>query len=77
MSPCSPGDTLFIGDVGRPDLSRTHSPRELAGLLYDSLHQKLLTLPDAGNGISAHRCGVALRTRHGGGALVPRSGRSG
>ena len=30
------GDTLFIGDVGRPDLSPTHTPRELAGLLYDS-----------------------------------------
>jgi hydroxyacylglutathione hydrolase len=41
------GDTLFIGDVGRPDLSQTHTPPELAGLLYDSLHQKLLTLPDA------------------------------
>ncbi len=40
------GDTLFIGDVGRPDLSPAHSPAELAGLLYDSLHNKLLTLPD-------------------------------
>jgi hydroxyacylglutathione hydrolase len=40
------GDTLFIGDVGRPDLSDGHSPQELAGLLYDSLHRKLLTLPD-------------------------------
>ncbi len=40
------GDTLFIGDVGRPDLSPRHTPRELAGLLYDSLHTKLLTLPD-------------------------------
>src|SRR6266404_2741283 len=40
------GDTLFIGDVGRPDLSRTHPPQQLAGLLFDSLHQKLLTLPD-------------------------------
>ena len=38
------GDTLFIGDVGRPDLSRTHSPEQLAGMLYDSLHNKLLTL---------------------------------
>jgi hydroxyacylglutathione hydrolase len=38
------GDTLFIGDVGRPDLSPTHSPQELAGLLFDSLHQKLMTL---------------------------------
>ena len=47
--PCAvlTGDTLFIGDVGRPDLSPTHTPQELAGLLYDSLHEKLLTLPDA------------------------------
>lgn len=40
------GDTLFIGDVGRPDLSPRHTPAELAGMLYDSLHQKLLALPD-------------------------------
>jgi hydroxyacylglutathione hydrolase len=40
------GDTLFLGDVGRPDLSASHTPPELAGLLYDSLHQKLMTLPD-------------------------------
>jgi hydroxyacylglutathione hydrolase len=40
------GDTLFIGDVGRPDLSTRHSPAQLAGLLYQSLHTKLLTLPD-------------------------------
>lgn len=40
------GDTLFIGDVGRPDLSPRHTPAQLAALLYDSLHTKLLTLPD-------------------------------
>jgi len=40
------GDTLFNGDVGRPDLSPRHTPRELAGMLYDSLHSKILTLPD-------------------------------
>lgn len=40
------GDTLFIGDVGRPDLSPRHTPAQLAGLLYDSLHNKLLTLAD-------------------------------
>jgi len=40
------GDTLFIGDVGRPDLSDQYAPQVLAGLLYDSLRQKLLTLPD-------------------------------
>lgn len=41
------GDTLFVGDVGRPDLSRAFSAPVLAGMLYDSLHTKLLTLPDA------------------------------
>jgi hydroxyacylglutathione hydrolase len=59
------GDTLFIGDVGRPDLSRTHTPRELAGLLYDSLHKKLMTLPDAVMVYPAHGagslCGRAMR----------------
>ncbi len=59
------GDTLFIGDVGRPDLSRTHTPRELAGLLYDSLHKKLLALPDAVMVYPAHGagslCGRAMR----------------
>jgi DMSO/TMAO reductase YedYZ molybdopterin-dependent catalytic subunit/glyoxylase-like metal-dependent hydrolase (beta-lactamase superfamily II)/rhodanese-related sulfurtransferase len=42
------GDTLFIGDVGRPDLraSLGWSAEELGGMLYDSLHGKLLTLPD-------------------------------
>jgi glyoxylase-like metal-dependent hydrolase (beta-lactamase superfamily II)/rhodanese-related sulfurtransferase len=39
------GDTLFIGDVGRPDLSPTKTPQELAALLFDSLHRKLLNLP--------------------------------
>ncbi len=39
------GDTLFVGAVGRPDLPGR--ARENASLLYDSLHQKLLTLPDA------------------------------
>ena len=59
------GDTLFIGDVGRPDLSRTHTPPELAGLLYDSLHKKLLALPDAVMVYPAHGagslCGRAMR----------------
>ncbi|MGE0433743.1 MAG: rhodanese-like domain-containing protein [Planctomycetota bacterium] len=42
------GDTLFIGDVGRPDLvaSRGHTADEMAALLYDSLHHKLLALDD-------------------------------
>jgi hydroxyacylglutathione hydrolase len=59
------GDTLFIGDVGRPDLSKTHTSRELAGLLYDSLHEKLLALPDAVKVYPAHGagslCGRAMR----------------
>lgn len=42
------GDTLFLGDVGRPDLAASEGadPRELAGLLYDSIREKLLPLPD-------------------------------
>jgi hydroxyacylglutathione hydrolase len=42
------GDTLFIGDVGRPDLRGAlgWSAQELAGMLYDSLHGKLACLPD-------------------------------
>jgi hydroxyacylglutathione hydrolase len=51
------GDTLFIGDVGRPDLSPTKTPQELAGLLYDSLHDKLLKLPDATVVYPAHGAG--------------------
>ena len=67
VQPCAvlTGDTLFIGDVGRPDLSRTHSARELAGSLYDSLHQKLLALPDSVMVYPAHGagslCGRAMR----------------
>src|SRR5205823_3182379 len=43
------GDTLFIGDVGRPDLRAAlgWSAQQLGGMLYDSLHDKLLKLPDA------------------------------
>jgi glyoxylase-like metal-dependent hydrolase (beta-lactamase superfamily II)/rhodanese-related sulfurtransferase len=43
------GDTLFVGDVGRPDLRAAlgWSAEELAAQLYDSLQEKLLTLPDA------------------------------
>jgi hydroxyacylglutathione hydrolase len=51
------GDTLFVGDVGRPDLSATHTPQQLAALLYDSLHQKLLTLPDDTQIFPAHGAG--------------------
>ncbi len=41
------GDTLFVGDVGRPDLSSGDlSTQQLASLLFDSLHEKILPLPD-------------------------------
>ena len=41
------GDTLFVGDVGRPDLlDGKMSKEELAGMMYDSLNTKIKTLPD-------------------------------
>lgn len=41
------GDTLFVGDVGRPDLSSGQmSSEELAAILYDSIHNKILPLPE-------------------------------
>jgi len=51
------GDTLFVGDVGRPDLSRDHSPQELAGMLFDSLRQKLMKLSDSVLVYPAHGAG--------------------
>jgi hydroxyacylglutathione hydrolase len=51
------GDTLFVGDVGRPDLSATHTPQELAAILYRSIHEKLLTLPDDTEIFPAHGAG--------------------
>ena len=53
------GDTLFIGDVGRPDLraSLGWTAQELGGRLYDSLHQKLLKLPDETLVYPAHGAG--------------------
>lgn len=58
------GDTLFIGDVGRPDLLGARmSAQELAGMLYDSLHEKLLALPDT----------VAVYPAHGAGSLCGRN----
>jgi hydroxyacylglutathione hydrolase len=55
------GDTLFIGDVGRPDLlaSIGFTREELADQLYDSLHDKLMTLPDATKVFPAHGAGSA------------------
>jgi glyoxylase-like metal-dependent hydrolase (beta-lactamase superfamily II)/rhodanese-related sulfurtransferase len=51
------GDTLFIGDVGRPDLSPTHTPTQLAAIMYRSIHEKLLTLPDDTEVFPAHGAG--------------------
>jgi glyoxylase-like metal-dependent hydrolase (beta-lactamase superfamily II)/rhodanese-related sulfurtransferase len=60
------GDTLFIGDVGRPDLRAAlgWSAKELGSMLFDSLHTKLLALPDESLVYPAHGagslCGKAL-----------------
>jgi len=51
------GDTLFLGDVGRPDLSKRYNPTQLAGMLYDSLHNKILTLADEVLVYPAHGAG--------------------
>ena len=60
------GDTLFIGDVGRPDLSKTHTPAQLAGMMFDSLHNKLMTLSDD----------VLVYPAHGAGSLCGRNMRA-
>ncbi|HEY5026886.1 MAG TPA: rhodanese-like domain-containing protein [Candidatus Angelobacter sp.] len=66
--PCAvlTGDTLFIGDVGRPDLSKSHTPQQLAGFLYDSLHGKLMKLGDH----------VLVYPAHGAGSLCGRNMRA-
>jgi hydroxyacylglutathione hydrolase len=53
------GDTLFIGDVGRPDLAggKGYSAEQMAGMLYDSLRQKLMMLPDEVEVYPAHGAG--------------------
>lgn len=62
------GDTLFIGDVGRPDLRAAlgWSAEDLAGMLYESLHEKLARLPDDTLVYPAHGagslCGKSLST---------------
>lgn len=54
------GDTLFVGDVGRPDLlDGVMSQDELAGMLYDSLNKKIKTLPDDVIVYPAHGAGSA------------------
>ncbi|HVF45447.1 MAG TPA: rhodanese-like domain-containing protein, partial [Pyrinomonadaceae bacterium] len=59
------GDTLFVGDVGRPDLAgaRGHTPADMAALMYDSLHGKLLKLDD----------GVEVWPAHGAGSMCGRN----
>lgn len=51
------GDTLFVGAVGRPDLAGKE--QEMAGTLYDSLHAKLLSLPDEIEIYPGHQAGSA------------------
>src|SRR5215470_7360995 len=53
------GDTLFIGDVGRPDLAggKGFSAEQMAGMLYDSLREKLMKLPDETEVYPAHGAG--------------------
>lgn len=51
------GDTLFVGSVGRPDLAGKEA--EMAGQIYDSLHSKLLTLPDEVEIFPGHQAGSA------------------
>lgn len=54
------GDTLFVGDVGRPDLlDGIMTKEELAGMMYDSLRNKIMTLPDAVTVYPAHGPGSA------------------
>jgi hydroxyacylglutathione hydrolase len=53
------GDTLFIGDVGRPDLvgSKGFTAAEMGAMLYESLHEKILPLPDETEVYPAHGAG--------------------
>lgn len=55
------GDTLFIGDVGRPDLAQRGdvTKEDLAGILFDSLRSKIMTLPDDITVYPAHGAGSA------------------
>ncbi|MBE9465172.1 rhodanese-like domain-containing protein [Dyadobacter subterraneus] len=55
------GDTLFIGDVGRPDLAQNGeiTQDDLAGILFDSLRTKIMTLPDDITVYPAHGAGSA------------------
>jgi hydroxyacylglutathione hydrolase len=61
------GDTLFVGDTGRTDLPDPHKTGENAGLLYDSVHNKLAPLGDQALVLPAHgsgsACGGNISTR--------------
>ncbi len=57
------GDTLFVGDAGRPDLVGMDAARELAGHMHDSLHNEYLSLTD----------GVMVLPGHGAGSLCGKS----
>jgi len=82
------GDTLFLGDVGRPDLMVAvgMEAEDMAGMLYDSLHEKLLKLPDetlvypghgagsaCGKNLSAETCSTIGAQRSTNYALQPMS----
>ncbi len=51
------GDTLFVGSIGRPDLAGHE--KEMAAMLFDSLHEKLLRFPDTTEIYPAHQAGSA------------------
>ena len=51
------GDTLFVGSIGRPDLAGRE--KAMAAMLFDSLHAKLLSLPDATEIFPGHQAGSA------------------
>ncbi|HKO63088.1 MAG TPA: MBL fold metallo-hydrolase, partial [Pyrinomonadaceae bacterium] len=53
------GDTLFVGDVGRPDLAggKGYTPQMMAAMMYDTIHEKLLKLDDAVEVYPAHGAG--------------------
>lgn len=57
------GDTLFVGDIGRPDLVGLEAARSLADNMFDTLHDELLPLPD----------GVMVFPGHGAGSLCGKS----
>ncbi len=57
------GDTLFVGDAGRPDLVGREAARDLAGHMHDTLHNEYLTLAD----------GVMILPGHGAGSLCGKS----